>query len=313
MRPGQRLRVTAGLTRPFSPVLSTIAKRACTFDQRTEATQPVVFIVGPPRSGTTLLYQALTHALDVEYPCHLTALFPNAPLFGLWLGRTLTTRRAHRSFESLHGFGLGDGLRGPNEWEMYFRRTVFERLRANVKDKRVADSLAVLSAFVAGHSKKPLIVKTLNAVLYIDALVDALPSARFIAIKRDIRSTARSIYIASRREKEGKADLWYVIPAELKGLQFENEFAQIIAQIRAIRRRIDDAKNKYGADRVIEFTYQDLCSEPPKIVVQVKTWLGSCVRYRPDANLPPYWKCSSRLLKDPDAESALSVAANSVG
>ena len=37
--------------------------------------QPFVFVVGAPRSGTTLLTQVIAHCFDAGYICNLTARF----------------------------------------------------------------------------------------------------------------------------------------------------------------------------------------------------------------------------------------------
>jgi hypothetical protein len=44
---------------------------------------PIVFVMGPPRSGTTLLALSLIRALRVAYIPNLTALFPRAPIEAL--------------------------------------------------------------------------------------------------------------------------------------------------------------------------------------------------------------------------------------
>src|SRR6185295_3526902 len=73
---------------------------------------PILFIVGPPRSGTTLAYQVLAHFLPVTYFNNLTDLFPRSPLsasllFNRWL------RPNPDPFHSFYGNTAG--LAEPND------------------------------------------------------------------------------------------------------------------------------------------------------------------------------------------------------
>ena len=43
---------------------------------------PIIIVVGPPRSGTTLVAQTLTHYLNLTYFNNVTSLFPRSPICG---------------------------------------------------------------------------------------------------------------------------------------------------------------------------------------------------------------------------------------
>jgi len=51
--------------------------------------RPVVFVVGLPRSGTTLLSQLLAYCLDAGYVTNVAARFWLAPVHGIRLSRLL--------------------------------------------------------------------------------------------------------------------------------------------------------------------------------------------------------------------------------
>ena len=61
-----------GITaKPFDALLqSRDAKRMAESQQNAF---PLILIVGPPRSGTTLMYQVLAYCLDVTYPSNFSA------------------------------------------------------------------------------------------------------------------------------------------------------------------------------------------------------------------------------------------------
>ena len=73
---------------------------------------PMIFIVGAPRSGTTLLYQTLARFLPVTYFTNWSALFPRAPITA-----TLTAQRflSAKRFDDRSFYGNVAGLAAPND------------------------------------------------------------------------------------------------------------------------------------------------------------------------------------------------------
>ena len=61
---------------------------------------PTLHVVGPPRSGTTLLMQLLAAHLEVGYINNLIAAFWRAPLYGIRLSKKLCPRPADTRFVS---------------------------------------------------------------------------------------------------------------------------------------------------------------------------------------------------------------------
>ena len=61
-------------TAPIDFAMSMIPRRNST--SAVTPDQPIVLIVGPPRSGTTLTYQILARYCDVTYPDNVNSLFP---------------------------------------------------------------------------------------------------------------------------------------------------------------------------------------------------------------------------------------------
>lgn len=66
------------LVTPLDVMLS--GREQSLFDRQVEPDSPCVFIVGAPRSGTTLVYQVLAHVLRVSYFTNVTDLFPRSPI-----------------------------------------------------------------------------------------------------------------------------------------------------------------------------------------------------------------------------------------
>ena len=62
-----------------------------------------LFIIGPPRSGSTIFYQAITNALNVTYISNLVEACRELPMLGFWLHNIFFDSRAHNSFNSNYG------------------------------------------------------------------------------------------------------------------------------------------------------------------------------------------------------------------
>ena len=82
-----------------------------------------IFIIGAPRSGTTLIYQSLISALDVGYPSNLIARFWENPLFGYALQNDIYPDSYNfiSSFESIHGYSKNSALE-PHEFGYFWSR-----------------------------------------------------------------------------------------------------------------------------------------------------------------------------------------------
>ena len=79
---------------------------------------PNIFIIGAPRSGTTLLSQLITFVLDIGYINNFIARFWEAPLQGIRLSNIINTNLRQISFNSTHG--VTSNLNGPHEFGYYW-------------------------------------------------------------------------------------------------------------------------------------------------------------------------------------------------
>src|SRR6056297_1198149 len=61
---------------------------------------PFLFVVGPPRSGTTLLSQLIAYTFDVSYINNLVARFYLAPLHGIRFSKTVLGESKQSDFQS---------------------------------------------------------------------------------------------------------------------------------------------------------------------------------------------------------------------
>ena len=86
-----------------------------------ELKYPPIFIVGPPRSGTTLLYQIIVHCFHVAYFPNIAARFYKIPVIATKIGKILF--RPYKS-DFTSTYGLVKGTMAPHEagviWDRWF-------------------------------------------------------------------------------------------------------------------------------------------------------------------------------------------------
>ena len=86
---------------------------------------PPVFIIGPPRSGTTVLYQLLCKHFNFGYTNNFVADWYNIPITATRLYNIFSSQTS--SIELTSNFGKSSNLYGPNEfgkfWYRWFSKT----------------------------------------------------------------------------------------------------------------------------------------------------------------------------------------------
>lgn len=171
--------------------------------QKTARVSDTIFIIGPGRSGTTLLYKLLCMHPEVAYISSLENRLPWLPLMlaGRVRVRSYAGKLKHWFLKSGnayldHRHGLNKLLPTPSEGERLYR---YHGLAANLDD---VDKLATFDAGplrnafrglreAAGASL--LISKRTANNRRLQILKEAFPGAAFISLRRDGRDVAASL------------------------------------------------------------------------------------------------------------------------
>ncbi|MCK5615938.1 sulfotransferase [Candidatus Pacearchaeota archaeon] len=233
-----------------------------------------VFILGAPRSGSTLLYQVLADTFKFTYLSNLHSL--------LWGGVSLVEdffhpceKKREENFSS--SFGNTHGLFSPSEcphfWYRFFRHNP---PHVSLKD---ADPLAMQNLRKVLYSlmsiaDRPLLVKNLYCALRLEPLIHYLPEAVFIIIERDIVDNSRSI-LEARKNNFGNYTTWFSVkPPGYEKLLSLPPHKQVVEQIKAIYQLIDVQLNNFPANRIIRVRYENLCSEPREVIEQMRIFFS---------------------------------------
>jgi len=224
---------------------------------------PPIFLIGAPRSGSTLAYQVVTDRFDVGYLANGHARWPGGPSI-VERRRHLISQRTGALGDFRSAFGATEGDLGPSEcgpfWYRFFPRTPHHVPAAEFPDAARAEFRAAVGAFIEACAR-PVVFKNLYCTTRIDAIAAALPEALFIVIDRDLVDNARSL-LNGRLRNVGSYDQWWSVePPGIEQLRTLPPHEQVIGQVRAIDALITAEQQTIGSTRVLHVAYEDLCAD----------------------------------------------------
>ncbi|GAA3706779.1 hypothetical protein GCM10022421_12350 [Oceanisphaera sediminis] len=243
----------------LSPVVKLWEKRQYRKYSNMPLKHQPVFIIGAPRTGSTILYQTITNQFDVLYIDNLVCKFNKNFFFGFWLSNKLFKQKAHNCFSSNHG--ATKGLRSPSEcggfWYRWLPRDRHFIDHQGVTDKMVKEIREEISSVINKYDK-PLVFKNLNAGQRLRLLSKAFPEAKFIYARREPEYTAQSILLAKRKLGIKENSFWSIMPKSVSELNKLEWPEQIVRQIFDIEKQISEDSALFEKDRFSIVNYLDL-------------------------------------------------------
>ncbi|KAA3609940.1 MAG: sulfotransferase [Calditrichaeota bacterium] len=245
----------------------------------------ILFIVGVPRSGSTILYQVLTNYLDVLYFDNLAHLFNRNLLFGMWLSNKKFKSGPHNCYRSIHGSTMDWGLHAPSEAGPFWRRMLpgKDHFLTNeeietLKSEKIKNNLDPLMA----KYRKPLIIKNLVLSQRLKIVAKLYPQAKIVFLKRNPLDNAKSIYKARQSLAVKKGEWWSVKPKNYKDLLALDEPELVVKQIYYIEKQIMEDLSLFPEKNISFLQYDECLSDGfKKTVINIKETLGA-VNFKTD-------------------------------
>jgi hypothetical protein len=254
----------AALAAPFDRLLELRERRL--YERARAPRRPVVFVTGAPRSGTTLVAQALGRHLPVAYFNNLTALFPRSPIVAnQLLGPRRVPAATYRSFYGRTS-GLGaenDGLHLWDRWMGPDRYAVPERFDAETAD----DLRRFFGAYEAAFGR-PVLNKNNALATCAGLIARTLPSAHFIYVRREPAFAVQSI-LGARETIQGTRAAAYGVGAPSGAREHGGQagpIAEVCAQVLHHERRMLEQAREIGGRRFWVVEYEDFCRAPHRLV-----------------------------------------------
>ena len=249
---------------------------------------PIIFIMGPLRSGTTLFTQWLANSGVFAYPTNLLSRFYGAPMVGAQIQLLLTDSRFNfrneiLDFNSPIPFesenGKTKGALAPNEFWYFWRRFLpfndldwlpDEELFRVVDKKKLVDELTALTRIFG----KPFALKSMILNYNIPFLDAIFKKALFIQIKREPIANIASI-LEARKRQLGDDKEWYSfkIP-EYPQLKKLDPIAQSAGQLHYINAAVTSGMETVSEPRKLVVQYEEFCQNPCYVYEKLLMKLG---------------------------------------
>ncbi len=245
------------------------------------AERPLIYVVGAPRSGTTLLHQLICRHLPVGYIDNLAARFWSRPSVGIALSLTMLGRPEGRCLELSSRHGVTPGPAGPSEYGYFWRHWLAvdaspthhldPSAQASVDAPGLRRTLEqeVLTAFDA-----PVVFKNLICGLNAALLARVHRRSVFVQVGRSPVDVVRSI-LRVRLERYGSYDTWWSLKpstypfSDLRG----DPVGEVVRQVRDCQAEVQAEVRASGAP-ALAVEYEELCAAPARVLQAIAERLG---------------------------------------
>jgi LPS sulfotransferase NodH len=237
---------------------------------------PLIYIVGAPRSGTTLLSQVVSRYLPVGYISNLAARFWLRPSVGIALARTVLGDDARSRIGFKSAFGVTDAPEGPHEFGYFWRHWL--RLDQAPTHHLSDTALATLDSAGLRHALEheilasfgtPVAFKNVICGFHAAFLSSLHPASLFVHITRDLRATAASV-LHSRNQRYGAYDTWWSLkPSTYPFFPAPCDAAdEVVRQVVDCRREMTAELARPGV-HALSVEYGDFCRDPLAVLRRI--------------------------------------------
>ena len=234
---------------------------------------PPVFIIGPPRSGTTVLYQLLCKHFNFGYTNNFVADWYNIPITATRLYNIFSSQTS--SIELTSNYGKSSNLYGPNEfgkfWYRWFSKT--HELKDNYP--LIENKLRLEIAGLTKIHQKPMLFKNVINSMRINVLSQIFDNSIFIVLNRENLDIAQSILNARIELYNNKNHSWSVITSALQTDPEIPYYKQIVHQIRGVTSNINLARKNIGDNKFIFVDYKELCNNTDQVLKSIHSQLNT--------------------------------------
>lgn len=234
---------------------------------------PTVFIIGVPRSGTTLAYQTFSGLENVQALTNRHCRLYGAP----FLASVRSVSAELKVSEMYSEYGRTFGLESPSEcgsWWQRFFPAPNEIVGPDNANRRQMRAFAKSLLLMGRRSGRILLVKNVYASLRIRAIDLWVPRSLFILVTRNEADIRRSLLEA--RKVHGGLTTWFSVkPPGIDEPALLTPEDQVTFQIRRVLEVIEDSIRDCNIEssRVLRIAYETLKNHPDSAVRDFEKFL----------------------------------------
>lgn len=245
-------RVYQSISPLFGPI--DILYRKIAFN-KPSANPPVIVLLAPPRSGSTLTYQLLTSAFKNFHLTNIWNLLYATPAIGAVISENKRKKNPISAFQSKRGFvpGLTGEAEGLKFWSYWIGQGLVQKTDV-IKNKKFERFSGIISK-LSGKLQKPFICGYLGHVFCVNELRKYFQNVLFIHLTRDLLSNACSIY------KVAPNNYFSVLPNSVN-LNAQDRYQQIAKQIISVHNTILKSRES----DTFQISYEEICSNPNQFI-----------------------------------------------
>ena len=213
----------------------------------------MIFILGSPRTGSTLIYQIIINTHNLCYFNNLTnKYFYKHPFISTFASQLISTNANFKS-----EYGKTKGLFAPSEGSKIFANWFGKQNHLTPdKERLILSTFKNINRFI----KNPIVTKNAWNCFRIETLTKLFPKCKFIWIRRDIVQSA--ISDLKSRYIRGGPYVWNSAPTHdcMKIIKLPY-WEQVVEQQYSYNKTIENDLKKYCPDNYIELWYENLCND----------------------------------------------------
>lgn len=225
---------------------------------RLENRFPPLFIVGAPRSGTTVVYQHVVHRFRTAYFPNLSRRFPRACVSAAGVVRL--SGESPPTHESR--FGEVEGAGAPSDgWEVFHRWFPRYDYSVPIREARLHE-LRTIVRLLERVYEAPFVNKNNSNSVRIRTLRRLFPDALLMHVRRDLAATVDSILRGRRANRIPRDEWWGAPPPQFLDSTFDDELERVVAQVWGVRQRIRSDLEEIPEGQRTTVSYEGFCADP---------------------------------------------------